>query len=494
MTIDRISQIIIVIFLVSCGSGSSISYETLQTILLSLNSSGIQGNASSGNPSLSADGRYVAFESEADNLVLDDSNQIKDVFVHDRETGETRLVSVDGAGIQGNASSGNPSLSADGRYVAFESEADNLVLDDSNQIKDVFVHDRETGETRRVSVDGAGIQGNASSGNPSLSADGRYVAFESEADNLVLDDSNQIKDVFVHDRETGETRRVSVDTSGNQAESFPNYVNNLYLEGASHNPSISGDGRYVAFQSFARNLVADDTNDVDDIFVHNLETGETIRASVDSLGNQTSSYNNGLGSSSIGRPLGGGSYNPSINGDGRCIAYESTAENLVLDDTNGKFHIDIFVHDLNTGETTRVSVDSFGNQAEKYPNTNVIGAGSLFDPHGGSSFNPCIGAEGRYIAFSSSARNLVPDDTNGEFYLDVFVHDRETGSTTRVSVDSSGNQATGSTSHGDFAGSDHPAMSDDGCKVAFSSIADSIISTDTNGSEDVFLHDRECEN
>jgi Tol biopolymer transport system component len=326
-----------------------------------------------------------------------------------------------------------------------------------------------------------------------MNDDGRYVTFESEADNLVPDDTNQIKDIFVHDRETGETSRVSVDSAGNQTESFPNEVVSSYLEGASQKPSISGDGRYVAFQSFARNLVTDDTNNVDDIFVHDRETGETIRASVDSLGNQTVSYTNGLGSGSIGSRLGGGSYNPSSNGDGRYIAFESTAENLVPNDTNGKFHIDIFVHDLLTGETTRVSVDSSGNQAENYRNNNGRGAGSVFDPHGGSSFDPCISPEGRYVAFSSSARNLVPDDTNGEFYLDAFVHDRETGETTRVSVDSAGNQATGSTSHGDFAGSDHPTISDDRRQAVFSSIADSLVDTDTNESEDVFFHCSECE-
>ena len=133
-----------------------------------------------------------------------------------------------------------------------------------------------------------------------------------------------------------------------------------YLKGTSKNPSISGDGRKVAFQSRAGNLVANDTNIVDDILVHDLETGETIRVSVDSLGNQADRYTNGEGSGSLGVPPGGGSYNPSISRDGRYIAFESTALHLVPDDTNGRFHVDIFVHDVLTGETTRVSVGQFG--------------------------------------------------------------------------------------------------------------------------------------
>ena len=255
MIIDRILSITLVLFLVACGGGDyssdspsptptptpAPSPSPFTTILLSKNSSGIQGNASSSNPSLSDDGRYVAFESEADNLVLDDTNQTKDIFIYDMETGEISRASVNISGVQGNAPSSNPSLSDDGRYVAFESEADNLVLDDTNQTKDIFIYDMETGEISRASVNISGVQGNAPSSNPSLSDDGRYVAFESEAYNLVPNDWNGLKDIFVHDRETGETSRVSVDSGGRQAED--NWrVTNSYLRGTSKNPGISGDG------------------------------------------------------------------------------------------------------------------------------------------------------------------------------------------------------------------------------------------------------------
>lgn len=482
--IYRILSITLITFLVACSDNSSRS-NTATNILLSVNSSGVQGNAPSSNPSISKDGRYIAYESDADNIVAGDTNQTKDIFVHDQMTGETIRVSIDSSRVQGNAASSNASISEDGRYIAFESDAGNLVQGDTNQIKDIFVHDQITGETIRVSVNNTGIQGNAQSSHPSISDDGRYIAYESYASNLVLGDTNQIKDIFVYDQLTGESSRVSVDSSGNQTESFPNDIVSSYLEGASQKPDISGNGRFVSFQSFARNLVNDDTNRVDDIFVHDRETGETKRVSVDSMGVQAISYTNGLGSGSIGRPLGGGSYNPSINYDGSYITFESTAENLVSDDTNGKFHVDIFVHALLTGVTTRVSIDSLGNQTESYPNNNSIGAGSLSDLHGGSSFDPVISPDGRYIAFSSSARNLITDDTSEEFYLKIFIHDRTTGETSQITAN-----GAGSTVHGLFSGSVHPTISNEGRQVAFSSISDSLVDIDTNGSEDIFLWQR----
>jgi archaellum component FlaF (FlaF/FlaG flagellin family) len=172
-------------------------------------------------------------------------------------TATTERASVDSSGIQGNRNSGNPSISADGRYVAFDSAATNLVPGDTNGLVDVFVHDRQTGRTTRVSVDSKEIQGNNASWEPSISADGRYVAFDSAATNLVPGDTNYVVDVFVHDRQTGQTTRVSVDSNGIQANQ-----ESVGLVG------ISADGRYVAFDSYATNLVPGDTNDLVDVFVH----------------------------------------------------------------------------------------------------------------------------------------------------------------------------------------------------------------------------------
>ena len=252
---------------------------------VSLSSTGTQGNESSHASSISADGRFVAFESRASNLVEGDINGTDDIFVHDRETGTVELVSVSSNGAQANRSSGFPSISADGRFVAFESRASNLIVGDTNNEMDVFLHDRTTGSTERVSVSSSGAQANALySSQPSISADGRFVAFSSFASNLVDSDTNNDRDVFVHDRATGTTERVSVSSSGEQTDF-------LY----SRAPSISADGRFVAFQSASRNLVAGDTNGKSDIFVHDRATGTTERVSVSSSGAQGSDPGGKLG-------------------------------------------------------------------------------------------------------------------------------------------------------------------------------------------------------
>ncbi len=193
----------------------------------------------SSEPAISAEGRYVAFRSEASNLVADDTNGTADVFVADRVSGETERVSISSSSAEANAESSQPAISADGRYVAFRSAASNLVFGDSNAAADVFVRDRLTGETTRVSVSSSGGQANGQSSAPSISADGSFVAFASEASDVVSGDGNGLADVFVRDRLTGQTTRVSVSSSGGQAN------------GQSSEPAISADGRYVGFGSEA---------------------------------------------------------------------------------------------------------------------------------------------------------------------------------------------------------------------------------------------------
>jgi Tol biopolymer transport system component len=171
-----------------------------KTSRVSISSAGVQGNNGSWEPSISSDGRYVAFHSEADNLVAGDTNGINDIFVHDRQTGETSRVSISSTSVQGNNYSWVASISSDGRFVTFHSFADNLVAGDTNGEDDIFVHDRQTGETSRVSISSAGVQGNNGSKVSSISSDGRFVAFYSWADNLVAGDTNGINDIFVHDR------------------------------------------------------------------------------------------------------------------------------------------------------------------------------------------------------------------------------------------------------------------------------------------------------
>ena len=179
--------------------GSGVGVQASQTALVSVDSAGTQGNEDSGGPSLSADGRLVTFASSATNLVPGDTNGAKDIFVRALDTGEMVRVSADSAGTQGNDSSFSPSLSADGQLVAFASDASNLVAGDTNGAEDIFVHNLATGQTARVSVDSAGIQGNGASFFPVISADGRSVTFASTATNLVPGDTNGAEDIFVHD-------------------------------------------------------------------------------------------------------------------------------------------------------------------------------------------------------------------------------------------------------------------------------------------------------
>jgi Tol biopolymer transport system component len=403
------------------------------TTRVSVASDGTQGNSGSAWSAISADGRYVAFDSSASNLVPGDTNGVPDIFVHDQQTGQTSRVSVASDETQGNSESSAPSISADGRYVAFYSSASNLVPGDTNGAPDIFVHDRQTGQTTVVSVASDGTQGNGVSYRPSISGDGRYVAFHSVASNLVPSDTNYAQDVFVHDRQTGQTSRVSVASDGTQGNSHSSW------------PSISAGGRYVAFHSWASNLVPDDTNGEADVFVHDRQTGQTSRVSVASDGTQ-------------GNTL---SERPSISGDGRYVAFHSVASNLVPGDTNDAQ--DVFVHDRQAGQTTVVSIASDGTQGN------------------GDSRYPSISADGRYVAFESHASNLVPGDSNG--VRDIFVHDRQTGQTTVVSVASGGTQGN--------SNSWEPFISADGRYVAFGSDANNLVPGDSNGVADVFVHERD---
>ncbi|MEG4105564.1 calcium-binding protein [Microcoleus sp. S13_C5] len=365
---------------------------TNTTTRVSVDSAGNQANAGSSALSLSANGQLVAFGSSATNLVPGDTNNSGDIFVRDSLTNTTTRVSVDSAGNQANAGSSAPSISADGRFVAFFSFATNLVPGDTNNSGDIFVRDLWMNTTTRVSVDSAGNQGNQYSDYPSISADGRFVAFGSDATNLVPGDTNNSGDIFVRDLLTNTTTRVSVDSAGNQANR-ESYDSSPKASG-SYDPSISADGRFVAFWSGATNLVPGDTNDNPDIFVRDTLANTTTRVSVDSAGNQANNYS---------------VLSPSVSANGRFVAFDSLASNLVPGDTNNRH--DIFVRDLLTNTTTRVSVDSAGNQGNS------------------GSFEPSISADGQRVAFSSEASNLVPGDTNFTYNsrLDVFVSD--TGST-----------------------------------------------------------------
>ncbi len=222
----------------------------------STDAAGNQGNGGSQNASVSADGRYAAFDSNASNLVYGDTNGTTDVFVKDVRTGAITRASTDSTGRQVQGNSTNPSISADGRYVAFTSSACSLAPGYcSRNTTNVYVKDMQTGATSRVSADASANPGNGSSANAAVSSDGRYVASNSNASNLVPGDTNSTTDVFVKDTRTGATTRVSTASDGTQGN------------GESYWPAISADGRYVAFDSYADNLVPGDTNGAADVFL-----------------------------------------------------------------------------------------------------------------------------------------------------------------------------------------------------------------------------------
>jgi Tol biopolymer transport system component len=358
---------------------------TGETTRVSISSSGKQASPSS-DPfggshasGMSADGRYVVFVSDASNLVRRDTNGTGDVFVHDRLRGETTRVSVSGTGRQANGPSGAPAISAGGRYVAFVSSASNLVAGDTNRKSDVYVHDRQTGRTQRVSLSNAGRQANGHCEGPAISVHGRYVAFVSSASNLVAGDTNGLADIFVRYLRTGQTRRVSVSSRGRQSTGPPTQT-------GSNAPTISADGRYVAFHSDASNLVPGDTNGTFDIFVRDRVTGKTRRVSVGNGGEEANAE-------TLGRGL--------ISGDGRYVAFASLASNLVANDLNDI--TDVFIRDRRTQRTMLVSLSSTGEQGND------------------GSWPAAMSVDNRYLVFSSWAGNLVPNDASPG--PDVFVRD-----------------------------------------------------------------------
>lgn len=300
------------------------------TSCVSVDLAGQPGNSLSSTPAISSDGRFVAFYSESTNLIAIDANgPAWDVFVRDLATGTTTCVSVSTAGAQGNNFSWIPSISATGRFVAFWSNASNLVTGGtSGGYGQIYVHDRASATTELVSVSG-GAQGNDGS-NPqvAISDEGRFVAFSSRAFSLVAGDTNGTDDVFVRDRVAGTTERVSISSTGGEANGASGTVGKAV--------AISADGRTVAFQSFASNLVLSDTNGIADYFVHDRLSKRTERVNIGPGGVQANGSGGAGGVTLYGPAV-------SISADSRIVAFDSNASNLVPGDTN--VADDVFVSD-----------------------------------------------------------------------------------------------------------------------------------------------------
>jgi len=360
--------------------------RTLDTTeMVSVDSAGTEGDFYSTFGTISPDGRYVAFASWSTNLVVGDTNQQMDVFLRDRTAGTTELLSVDAAGTLGDGPSDFPVLTSDGTIVAFSSDATNLIPNDTNGCRDAFVCTLATRTLERISVDSSGAEGNSHSGATSISADGGIVAMNSLATNLVPGDTNGVVDVFIHDRSTGTTERVSVDSSGVEGDSL------------SLDSSISADGRYVAFTSWATNLVANDTNNARDVFLHDRTSGFTTRESVDGSGAEANGETD---------------YFPSLSADGKVLSFVSWATNLVSGDANGVK--DVFVRDnhgaswtnYGTGLPGTNGVPSFTSSADP-----VLGTTITLDL-ANSSGAPTVG-----VVFAGLQRATIHSNLGGDLLV-----------------------------------------------------------------------------
>jgi Tol biopolymer transport system component len=378
-----------------------------RTTLVSKTSTGEPADGDSTRPSISASGRFVAFESGAENLP--GSNINDQVYVHDRRTGKTRFVGKTSAG-EPAVNCAHPAISASGRFVVFDSNDANLPGGVPN---DVYVHDRKTGKTRLISRTSAGIPADGDSRFASISASGRYVAFNSEATNLP-GGTGVYPLIYVHDRKTGRTRLASKTSAGEPAAG-----------GQSVGALLSPSGRWVGFESNATNLGGDDS--ITDVFVHDRKTGRTRLVNRNSAGDPAT---------------GGDSYGGWLSASGRFVGFESGAVNLAGDDSV----FDSYVRDLKTGKTKLISKTSAGAPAT-----------------GDDSFHAFISASGRFVAFVSSADNLPGDDD----WRNGYVHDLKTGKTRLVSRTSAGDPATG-------GHSDRGVLTPTGNYIAFPSEATNL--------------------
>ena len=394
-----------------------------------VHNAGSQTNGHSSSPDISADGRHVVFSSAADNLVPGDTNQAADIFVYDRETRTTELISVTEDGAPANNASGEPGISANGRWVVFSSIATNLVAEDKNGLLDIFLHDRETGSTVLVSEALDGGSGTMMSMGPSISANGRWVSFTSFADNLVprtdehtgadTADTNDRGDIFVYDRLGGGIRRVSLSSEGEQGN---------------HNSGFSGisaDGRWAVFWSLADNLVPGAGRG---IYLRDRATGTTHWIADGQA--------------------------PTISPDGRWIGFLSVLSDLAPGDP-----LCAVLHDRQADTVTVLGA---------YAQGGIDGA-----PSEAVRFSP----DNAWLTFQSTFRSPDSMGDGGEWGQQVWLREQESGTLTLISVapdGSPGNSISASAS-----------LSSGGRWIAYQSLADNLVAGHSNGYMDIFVHDRE---
>jgi Tol biopolymer transport system component len=419
------------------GIASPASAASVPIVRVDLGAGGVQANGGVWDaPALSADGRYVAFASEATNLVPGDTNGYVDVFVRDRVKGTTTRVSVSSSGAQGNGFSSAPSISADGRYVTFASYASNLTSGDKNSAtggSDVFLHDMKTGKTVIVSKSYKGTSSNGESDFPQISGNGRYVVFDSIAVNLVKGDKNTFGDVFVWDRKSGKLRLASTDAHGHAAK-----------DGGSGLASIDYAGDKIAFSSSASNLVKGDKNQITDAFVKNLKTGHVTRISVASNGAESNGESEGA----------------VISGDGSTAAFVTAWQ---LDKKDLDWNPDVYVRQLSKHKTILVSAALVPNAA---------------NDQRGESYGAALSFHGRYVAFTSDTGDLLANVLGAG--SQAFLRDTKTGALRQLST--VGAAAADDTSH-------NVVITGDVQHIAFDSQAQSLVRWDNNHAEDIFMLD-----
>ena len=410
------------------GHAASASALVPSTVRVNLTSSGAQLDFFSGSPSISADGRWVSFDSDDPNAVPGDGNNARDVFLRDRSTGETRRISVRPDGTEANGNSFGASMSANGRYITFSSQATNLATGPTNSFLDSYLYDRVANTLTLLSRSTAGGEGAGASRDPKVSADGTHVVFESTANDLVAGDTGR-SDVFDYDIASGALTRVSATPGGGTAD------------GDSRTGDVSPGGRFATFTSEADDLVAGDLNGLSDVFVRDMQTGRTERVSVTSAGGEANNA----------------SQNSAIDDDGCLVAFNSSASNLVAGDDR-VLRVKAFVHDRCTGNTELVSRSNTGAQ------------GAVADTR------PSISDDGCAIGFIS------PDVGASGGVFAAVLRDRCQGRTERLDVSSSGEGGN------NFAGT--PKWNGRARFVAFESAANNLVAGDTNGTYDVFVRDR----
>ena len=386
-------------------------------------------------PVVSDEGRYVAFCSSASTLVAGDGNGTVDVFVRDRKENTTTRVSVSSTGVEGDLSSGDygrqMDISGNGRYVVFKSSATTLVDDDTNGASDIFLHDLVTGSTVLVSRNLSGAPAAEGSYHPSISTDGRYVVFNSSSSDLVASDTNSRGDVFVRDLTSGTTTLASVSSSGEQGNQ------------GSEDAVVSGNGRYVVFESCATNLV-DASVSKSQIYRRDLQTQTTELVSCTPGGAGGDYY----------------SYDPVVSPDGRYVVFYSGASDLVAGDENEAR--DVFLRDMTTGLTVRISQTADGVGGD------------------GDSTQPSLSPDGRFIAFRSKAKNLADGVSPSQYVTDVLLYDRENGTFTNLHTSAAGTIADTTSTSG-------TAISEGGHVVVLCSAAKNLVPGDTNDRDDVFV-------